>query len=39
MPTVSVIMPMYNSVKFVKQAIESILGQTYKDLEIIAIND
>ncbi|MCR5592002.1 MAG: glycosyltransferase [Lachnospiraceae bacterium] len=39
MPTVSVIMPMYNSVKYVKQAIESLLGQTYKDIEIIAIND
>lgn len=39
MPTVSVIMPMYNSVKYVKQAIESLLNQTYKDIEIIAIND
>lgn len=39
MPTVSVIMPMYNSVKYVRQAIESLLNQTYTDLEIIAIND
>ena len=38
-PLVSVIMPMYNSVRFVKQAIESLLNQTYKDIEIIAIND
>ncbi len=39
MPTVSVIMPMYNSAKYVKQAIESLLEQTYKDIEVIAIND
>lgn len=39
MPTVSVIMPMYNSVKYVKQAIESLLNQTYEDIEVIAIND
>lgn len=39
MPKVSVIMPMYNSVKYVRQAIESLLAQTYTDLEIIAIND
>lgn len=39
MPTVSIIMPMYNSVKYVKQAIESLLNQTYTDIEIIAIND
>ena len=32
-------MPMYNSVKYVRQAIESLLEQTYKDIEIIAIND
>ncbi len=32
-------MPMYNSVKFVRQAIESLLEQTYKDIEVIAIND
>ncbi len=39
MPTVSVVMPMYNSVKFVRQAIESLLDQTYKDIEVIVIND
>ncbi len=39
MPTVSVIMPMYNSAQYVRQAIESLLMQTYKDIEIIAIND
>ena len=39
MPIVSVIMPMYNSVDFVRQAIDSILQQTFADLEIIAIND
>ena len=38
MPTVSIIMPMYNSVKYVKQAIDSLLNQTYSDFEIIVIN-
>lgn len=38
-PRVSVIMPMYNSEKYIKEAIDSILNQTYIDLELIVIND
>ena len=38
-PLVSVLIPCYNSEKFVEQAVRSIMGQTYKNLEIIAIND
>ena len=36
---VSVIMPTYNSEDFVVESIESILSQTYKDLELIICDD
>lgn len=39
MPEISVIMPMYNSEKYVGEAIDSLLKQTFTDIEIIAIND
>lgn len=38
-PLVSVIMPVYNSEKFLDEAIESILKQTYRNLEIIIVDD
>lgn len=39
MPKTSVIMPAYNAEKYIGEAIESILNQTYKDFEFIIIND
>lgn len=39
MPKVSVVIPAYNCEKFISMTIESILGQTYKDYEIIVVND
>lgn len=36
---VSVIIPVYNTEKYVRAAVESILRQTLKELEIIIIND
>ena len=39
MPLISVLMPAYNAEKYIAQAIESILGQTYDDFEFIIIND
>ncbi|TAK24390.1 MAG: glycosyltransferase [Nitrosarchaeum sp.] len=36
---VSVIIPVYNSEKFLKESIESVLSQIYADIEIIVIND
>ena len=38
-PLVSVIMPTYNSGKFLAESIESILNQTYKHLELLITDD
>lgn len=39
MEKISVIVPVYNSSKYLRRCIESIAGQTYSNLEIILIND
>ncbi|SMN02237.1 Putative N-acetylgalactosaminyl-diphosphoundecaprenol glucuronosyltransferase [uncultured Candidatus Thioglobus sp.] len=38
-PKISVIMPVYNGEKYLKEAINSILNQTFTDFEFIIIND
>lgn len=38
-PTVSVVMPAYNGGKYLREAIDSILAQTFTDFEFIIIND
>lgn len=38
-PLVSVIMPVYNGERYISNAIESILQQTYNNLELILIDD
>ena len=36
---VSVVIPVYNSEKFLAESIESVLNQTYKNIEVITIDD
>src|SRR5258707_867025 len=38
-PTISVIMPVYNSERYVEQAVESILRQTFADFEFLITDD
>lgn len=38
-PKVSVITPIYNTEEFLEQCIESVLSQTYKDWELILVDD
>lgn len=39
LPKVSIIIPVYNGANYLKEAIESAISQTYKNLEIIVVND
>jgi glycosyltransferase involved in cell wall biosynthesis len=39
MPLVSVVLPVYNAQRYVAAALESVLGQSMSDLEVIAIDD
>ena len=38
-PRVSVVLPTYNHLEFLPRAIESVLRQTYRDFELIIVND
>lgn len=38
-PLITVLMPVYNAERFLKQAVQSILAQTFTDFELLIIND
>ena len=38
-PKVTIVIPVYNGEKYVREAIDSALKQTYKNIEILVIND
>ena len=38
-PAITVLMPVFNGGRFIGEAIESILGQTFTDFELLVIND
>ena len=38
-PTISVIIPLYNSSDYIKKCIESVINQTYLNIEIIIVDD
>jgi glycosyltransferase involved in cell wall biosynthesis len=38
-PAISVIMPVYNAGAYLKDAVESILSQTFRGFEFIIVND
>ena len=38
-PMVSIVIPVYNGANYVREAIDSALAQTYKNVEVIVVND
>ena len=39
MAQISIIIPVYNAEKYIRQCLESLLNQTFQDIEIIAVDD
>ena len=38
-PEVTIVIPVYNSEKYIGRCIDSILNQTFQDFELLIIND
>lgn len=39
MPLISIIVPVYNTEKYLRQCLDSLVNQTFNDIEIIVVND
>ena len=38
-PKISIIIPIYNVEKYLKECLDSVLSQTLQDIEIVCVND
>lgn len=38
-PLISVVLPTYNGEEFIKEAIDSVLNQSFQDFELIVVDD
>src|SRR6201998_3148699 len=38
-PSVRVVIPAYNSARYIGETLDSVFGQTYRDFEVLVIND
>nr|HMQ73817.1 glycosyltransferase [Rubrivivax sp.] len=38
-PRVTVVIPVYNAAGFVRRAVDSVLAQTFTDLELLVVDD
>ena len=39
MPLISIIVPVYNTEKYLRRCLDSLVNQTFNDIEIIIVND
>lgn len=39
MPTISVIVPVYKVEPYIRKCVDSILGQTFSDIQVILVDD
>ncbi|MBS4759487.1 MAG: glycosyltransferase family 2 protein [Clostridium sp.] len=39
MPKISIVIPVYNAEQYLRECLDSVINQTFKDIEIICVND
>ena len=39
MPAISVVIPVYNSAKYLRECLDSIVSQSFSDWEVVAVDD